>query len=142
MNREEKHDGYTVSSQASSQAPLQKQHPVVFYDGGCSLCRKEISHYRRLDRSGRIQWVDIIQSGDELEKHNIKFDKAMQELHAIDINGNVQIGVPAFLVIWSELKPYIWLSKLISALRLTGLLNRVYKSFAKWRISRRQCELP
>jgi predicted DCC family thiol-disulfide oxidoreductase YuxK len=29
--------------------------PVVFYVGGCPLCRREISHYRRLDRRGAVE---------------------------------------------------------------------------------------
>ena len=35
--------------------------PVVFYDGGCPLCRREIAHYQRIDRERRIQWTDIQQ---------------------------------------------------------------------------------
>ena len=37
---------------------------VVFYDGGCGLCSKEINHYRRCDRNMQIDWVDI-QAGSE-----------------------------------------------------------------------------
>lgn len=33
--------------------------PVAFYDGGCGLCRREIAHYRAIDRDNRIEWVDI-----------------------------------------------------------------------------------
>jgi predicted DCC family thiol-disulfide oxidoreductase YuxK len=32
---------------------------IQFFDGGCPLCRHEISHYRKLDREQRIEWGDI-----------------------------------------------------------------------------------
>ena len=28
--------------------------PMVFYDGGCPLCRREIAHYRRIDSAERL----------------------------------------------------------------------------------------
>ena len=49
----------------STQAPVVTQHadpvrPMVFYDGGCPLCRREIAHYRRIDSAERLRWVDAL----------------------------------------------------------------------------------
>jgi len=33
--------------------------PILFYDGQCPLCRKEIAHYQRLDRQQRVDWQDL-----------------------------------------------------------------------------------
>jgi predicted DCC family thiol-disulfide oxidoreductase YuxK len=32
---------------------------TVWFDGGCPLCRREIAFMRRLDRRGRIDFVDV-----------------------------------------------------------------------------------
>ncbi|MFN7323540.1 MAG: DCC1-like thiol-disulfide oxidoreductase family protein, partial [Sphingomonadales bacterium] len=32
---------------------------TVWVDGGCPLCRREIALMRRLDRLGRIDFVDV-----------------------------------------------------------------------------------
>jgi predicted DCC family thiol-disulfide oxidoreductase YuxK len=32
---------------------------TVWFDGGCPLCRREIALMRRLDRRGRIDFVDV-----------------------------------------------------------------------------------
>jgi predicted DCC family thiol-disulfide oxidoreductase YuxK len=32
---------------------------TVFHDGACPLCRREIALMRRLDRRGRIEFVDV-----------------------------------------------------------------------------------
>ena len=49
----------------STQAPVVAQRadpvrPMVFYDGGCPLCRREIAHYRRIDSTGSLRWVDAM----------------------------------------------------------------------------------
>jgi len=49
--------------------------PIVFYDGGCPLCRREIAHYQRIDRDGLIRWLDIQQSEDELQANGLTWEK-------------------------------------------------------------------
>mgnify|MGYP000446977673 CR=1 FL=1 len=41
-----------------NQQPEGSGRPLVFYDGSCPLCRREIAHYRRQDRAGALGWVD------------------------------------------------------------------------------------
>jgi predicted DCC family thiol-disulfide oxidoreductase YuxK len=36
---------------------------TVWHDGGCPLCQQEIALMRRLDRSGRIEFVDATEAG-------------------------------------------------------------------------------
>ena len=55
--------------------------PVVFYDGGCPLCRREIAHYRRLRGAADLRWVDVVGEPDNLEKFGLSVEAAMQELH-------------------------------------------------------------
>jgi len=35
------------------------QLPMIFFDGECPPCRREIAHYRRLQGAELIEWVDI-----------------------------------------------------------------------------------
>lgn len=37
----------------------ERAHATLFYDGGCPLCSREVAHYRGLDQSDRVPWVDI-----------------------------------------------------------------------------------
>ena len=37
----------------------QNARPVVFYDGACPLCSREIAHYRRRQDSDDLLWLDI-----------------------------------------------------------------------------------
>ena len=111
--------------------------PKVFYDGGCSLCSREINHYRKLDRETSIQWVDISRQPQLLNQTGLTHDQAMQRLHALDEHGQWRIGTDAFLLIWSRLPGYRWLTRLVEPLGLHRLLEPAYNRFASWRIKRR-----
>jgi predicted DCC family thiol-disulfide oxidoreductase YuxK len=111
--------------------------PVVFYDGDCPLCRREIAHYRRLYGSARLRWVDVARSPDCLARHGLAPERAMAELHVLDAAGRWQRGVDAFLVIWSHLPRYHWLARLASTPGLRDLLDTAYHRFAAWRYRQR-----
>lgn len=113
--------------------------PIVFYDGSCRLCRREINHYRRIDQSGSIQWVDISSDVETLKSYDISFDRSMRILHAVNKSGQVVVGVHAFVLIWSYLDYYKHLAKCVQYLKLEKVLNYFYQHFARWRYQKR-CE--
>ncbi len=116
--------------------------PVLFYDGGCPLCRKEIAHYRRLDRQQRIHWVDIQQDSELLNSNGISLPQAMARIHALTAQGEICTGVEAFMLIWRELPYYRVLPKLIAKLHLTNVLELLYQRFARFRLKRRIKQQP
>lgn len=58
------------------------EYLVVFYDGQCPLCLKEMQHLKRRDKQQRIRLVDINQPVFEQEFSEIPQRAAMQTLHA------------------------------------------------------------
>ena len=125
----------------SRQTPMEpgpsNTRPMVFFDGACPLCRREIAHYRRVDRAQRLRWVDAATETKVLAAHGLDMERAMAELHVLDGNGGWHRGVDAFLVIWSRLPAYRWLARLVSAPGLRPLLGYAYRHFAAWRYRRR-----
>lgn len=119
--------------------------PVLFYDGQCPLCRREIDHYRRIDRHQRVDWQDLFSSECTLDRYGINAVDAMRVIHAVDATGSVQQGVHAFMVIWQELPYYRRLAGFIKTFRLVRLLDCAYHRFARWRFRKRcdqGCKLP
>jgi predicted DCC family thiol-disulfide oxidoreductase YuxK len=55
--------------------------PTMVYDGGCPLCRREVAHYRRLDRADRVRWIAITREPEALASHGIGYAAAMERLH-------------------------------------------------------------
>jgi predicted DCC family thiol-disulfide oxidoreductase YuxK len=109
----------------------------MFFDGACPLCRREVDHYRRLDRDNRVDWVDISVDRQALQALGITADAAMRRLHAVDRQGRLRVGVPAFVAIWEALPFYRRLAPLLRLPGLLPLLDIGYRRFADWRLRRR-----
>ena len=116
---------------------IQPACPVVFYDGDCPLCRREISHYRRMDRAMRLQWVDAASDAGTLAVYGLSLEQAMAELHVQDGAGRWHRGIDAFVLIWSCLPAYRWLARVVSVTGLRRPLAVAYRYFARWRYRRR-----
>lgn len=84
---------------------------LVWYDGACPLCRREIALMRRLDRRGAIQFIDI--SGAAPASCPIDRDALLARFHASE-NGTMLSGAAAFAAMW----------RAIPILRPIGLLAR------------------
>ncbi len=110
---------------------------IMFFDGGCPLCSREVAHYRRLDKQQRIEWIDITKDMILLNAFGVSSNTAMERLHVLYRDGRLLTGAYAFAAIWSELAYYRLLAKF---LRLPGCLtglDNIYGFFARWRFRRR-----
>ncbi|TVQ71569.1 MAG: DUF393 domain-containing protein [Chromatiaceae bacterium] len=138
----------TAENSSVSSSPSQNDgfdgRPMVFYDGGCPLCRREIGHYRRLDKAGRVNWLDLHSHPEELDRLGVTWEQAMKRMHACDAEGRLTTGAYAFVTVWSALPGYRWLARVVSAIPgVLPVMDFGYGIFARYR--RRQpatCELP
>ena len=112
---------------------------VVFYDGSCPLCRREINHYMGLNALKTIDWQDISAESHTLSPFGISREQAMKRFHVIDERGTKVSGVRAFLTLWRHLPGYRHLARLVEYLHLTPVLEVVYRRFARYRY-RRSCQ--
>lgn len=128
----------TEEQTVASHATAEGQRTAVFFDGGCPMCRREIAHYQRLDRNGRIRWLDIHREPEIVAEVGVDWETAMQRLHVRGGSGELHTGVPAFVAIWRELPGYRWLARVVTAVPgLVRLLDFAYGRFARWRWRRR-----
>lgn len=69
----------------------------VWYDGACPLCLREIALMRRLDRRGRIAFVDVAAGADP----SCPVDRALllARFHAEE-DGVIHDGAAAFAAMW------------------------------------------
>lgn len=115
---------------------------TVFYDGKCGLCSKEINHYRKIAPEGIFDWQDINESADALKKEGVSLSEGLKLLHAKDHNGQLHIGVDAFILIWKQLKRWRILSTIIGLPIIRRIANLAYRAFANWRFKRlAHCQL-
>jgi predicted DCC family thiol-disulfide oxidoreductase YuxK len=114
-----------------------KPKPVIFFDGGCPMCRREIAHYQRLDRSGTVEWVDLWAAPERLRRVGLYTQRAMAPLHVLDVDGRLVTGMPGFVAVWQRLPYYRHLARVVTSLGLVRPLDWVYGRFADWRFRNR-----
>ncbi len=115
---------------------------IVYYDGLCRLCSAEINHYKSMRGASKISFVDITGFEFDAKKEQLDPQKIHQEMHAKDMNGNLLIGVDAFILIWSQLPALAWLGKLAKIKFFNLILQGAYSGFVKIRpyLPRKSCE--
>ncbi|RZM37088.1 MAG: DUF393 domain-containing protein [Sphingomonas sp.] len=101
---------------------------TVWHDGNCPLCRREIAIMRRLDRGGRITFVDA--TGTEA----CPIDRAdlLARFHAME-DGRLLSGAAAFAAMWRAIPVLRPLGLLARYRPVLGLMERAYLRFLKVR---------
>ena len=102
---------------------------TVWYDSGCPLCRREIALMRRLDRRGRIDFVDAV---DPAATCPIDRADILARFHAEE-SGKLLSGAAAFAAMWRAI-PVLWPLGMMA--RLPGalpVLEWAYQRFLRIR---------
>ncbi|MFO0613354.1 MAG: DUF393 domain-containing protein [Polyangiaceae bacterium] len=105
----------------------------VFFDGECPLCMREIRMLRRLDRDGRIGFVDISDRAFDPASVGLSFQDLMDRIHGRLPDGTLIEGVEVFRRLYAA----VGFRRLVAVTRLPGirhLLDAAYFVFAKNRL--------
>ena len=100
----------------------------VFFNNSCSVCRFEINHYKKISDSN-LEWIDITNNNDALKITSKTQEELLRRLHVID-NGKVIGGAKAFIIIWSKIPKYKFLSKLFSIKPFFLIFHYIYEFVA------------
>ncbi|MEJ6476358.1 DUF393 domain-containing protein [Pseudoalteromonas piscicida] len=106
---------------------------IVFYDGNCPLCRKEMDALKRVDHADKVELVDIHSNRFECEFTEITKQDAMEKLHAYNESGELIFGLDVTVAVWKAVGKHRWLS----LLRLPGIrwvADKAYLFFAAHRM--------
>ena len=116
---------------------------IIYYDGKCHLCSREINAYRKQANSNRLSFVDI---------SSIHFDPALEGLDAKEVqstlhvkrrDGSLAKGVDAFIEIWQTLGIFSWLTFLAQHQPTRLLFKGCYRVFAWLRplLPKKKCNI-
>ena len=108
----------------------------VFYDGKCGMCSREIRHYMKISPRETFIWRDIANEPQHLKEINVSQSYALKRLHVIDQDGKIQVGVDAFIAIWSKIPRWRLLAFLCAMPGIKFTLGVLYNKFADWKFAR------
>ena len=100
----------------------------VFFNNSCNVCRLEINHYKKISGSN-LEWVDITNNEEAIKLTSKSQKELLRRIHVID-NGNVISGAKAFVIIWSKIPKYKFLSKLFSIKMFFVIFHYLYEFVA------------
>lgn len=115
---------------------------VVYYDGGCPICSREIETYRKKDKNERIIFEDISAPDFDPIEYGLDPKKIHKKMHARTPDDKIVTGVNAFITIWREIESLKFLVPLAQFRPIYLILSVGYWCFAKLRplLPRKTCD--
>lgn len=108
---------------------------TVFYDGACSVCAREIHHYKSKDRHDRLILVDISKEDFEPAAYGKTMEEFMAQMHVRDGQGVYFLGVDAFPALWRALpgRLFPFFAGVVTLPGIHFLARLGYRLFARYR---------
>ena len=103
---------------------------IVWHDGGCALCRREIALMRRLDRRGAIHFVDVTSA--PASACPIDPAEMLARFHVSE-EGRLLSGAAAFAAMWRAIPLLRPLGLAARSPWLLAMLERLYLRFLRYR---------
>jgi predicted DCC family thiol-disulfide oxidoreductase YuxK len=97
----------------------------VLYNATCPVCNFEIQHYARYagDNALPIRFDDL--NSDAREAWGLDAETAARRLYVLH-EGTLSSGIPAFLVLWSQMPKYQWLARVVGFPGIRQVASVVY----------------
>lgn len=115
---------------------MQQPTVTIWYDGNCQLCLREIALMRRLDRAGRISFVDAADLTTICPRDRTAM---LARFHALE-NGVLLSGAAAFGTMWRAIPLLRPLGLAAKVPAVAEVLEWAYRQFLKVRpVLRRRC---
>lgn len=106
---------------------------TILYDGKCHLCYKEVQMYLKQDKDDKLHVIDISSKNFDAEKFGLSNDMVQKHLHVLTPQGEVAVGIDAFVAIWKVLPYWKNLAPIADFSPLKLILSLSYKGFAEIR---------
>lgn len=102
---------------------------VVYYDGACPLCTREIGFYKCQEGADQLLWVDVSAIEGANVAPDLRREQALARLTVRDEDGRLVSGSGAFIRIWLRLPRFRWLARLFQVPPFPWLLHQAYEIF-------------
>lgn len=106
---------------------------IVYFDGGCPVCAREIAVYRRLQPAhGAAAFVDVSQT-EAAPAADLDHATALARLHVRLADGTLVSGARAFIALWRTTPRLRWVGIVAATPPLPFLLELGYRGFLRLR---------
>ena len=100
----------------------------VYFNNSCKICKAEIDLYKK-EKIQEIDWVDITNNQDAEVMTSKSKKELLRRLHVIH-EGELVGGAKAFIIVWSKIPKYHFLSKIFKFKPLYVMFHYLYEIIA------------
>jgi predicted DCC family thiol-disulfide oxidoreductase YuxK len=110
---------------------------AILFDGACEMCRTSLQAIEKFDSSGRLEPIDLHEPDARAKFPDLELKDLLEELHAVDDQGNVYRGARAINeILRLQPGPRGWLAYAWYIPGYAWLAERQYKRIAASRYQR------
>lgn len=111
----------------------QSKNCIIYFDGGCPLCAKEIATYQKWRGADRIEWIDASKCTEEELGDQLDRSQALAKLHVRQSDGTLVSGSAAFVALWQNLNALNWFTRFLNNALMIRCLDFFYALFLQIR---------
>ncbi|SFP35190.1 Predicted thiol-disulfide oxidoreductase YuxK, DCC family [Nitrosomonas cryotolerans] len=108
----------------------------VYYNSACPVCNAGIEKQKNRMEKCEIEWKDIDSDNALVNEINADLKFVRERLHVIDDNGNLYVGLDAFIAIWGNSPSENWKANILRLPVIKHIGRLIYNLFAaalyKW----------
>jgi len=102
----------------------------VYYNSACPVCKAGIEYQKRGEPQNLIVWNDIHLDNQSAAHISPDIEKLRKYLHVTDQQGQVSVGIDAFIVIWKNSQKQARLATLFALPIFRPMAKAAYFIFA------------
>ncbi len=102
---------------------------IVYFDGACPVCSKEIAYYQRQAGSQACDWIDASSCSEAALGSGLTRDAALARFHVRHPNGVLTSGMGGFAALWKVLPKTRWLGHFASLSPMPFFMDQAYRVF-------------
>ena len=106
---------------------------VVYFDGSCPLCSREIGTYQGMRGADALTWVDASRCDSGALGNDLEREAALGRFHVRAADGSLVSGAAAFIEIWKHLPALALPARLCSTAPVLTILEFFYGIFLRLR---------
>lgn len=101
----------------------------VFYNSACPVCDWGIENQRKITHIP-VLWHDLHSDNSLCNALNVEIRTARKYLHVLTADGQLHVGIDAFIVLWRAVPSQAWLARLFSYWPVHRPAKLAYSLFA------------
>ena len=99
---------------------------TVFFNGGCDICAPEVGVYQRHALAAGNDFIEFVDISPDVRDG--RRDEIFLKRFHVEVDGNMLIGVDAFINLWRELPKFRWLAAVVAFLPIHIVAKIVYNN--------------